>query len=87
MIKIITYQATWPDEFQALGAVLRQGLGSLALRIDHIGSTSVPGLARRHPDDAEAYYDVKDPVCDIIMGGAEAWAQAAGWDVESSEDR
>jgi GrpB-like predicted nucleotidyltransferase (UPF0157 family) len=74
-----SFQATWPDEFQALGTVLRQGLGSLALRIDHIGSTSVPGLARRHSDDAKAYYDLKDPVCDIIMGGAEAWAAATDW--------
>jgi GrpB-like predicted nucleotidyltransferase (UPF0157 family) len=25
-------------------------------------------LARLHPDDLEAYYTVKDPVCDLIMG-------------------
>ena len=31
-------------------------------------------LARLHPDDADAYYDVKDPVCDVIMTAAELWA-------------
>jgi GrpB-like predicted nucleotidyltransferase (UPF0157 family) len=37
-------------------------------------------LARIKPDDVEAYYDVKDPVCDIIMGGAEEWAVSTGWE-------
>jgi GrpB-like predicted nucleotidyltransferase (UPF0157 family) len=36
-------------------------------------------LARLHPDDIEAYYDVKDPVCDIIMAAADAWAAATRW--------
>ena len=29
--------------------------------------------------DIDAYYDVKDPVCDIIMAGAELWSVATGW--------
>lgn len=33
-------------------------------------------LARLHPDDVDAYYDVKDPVCDIIIAAAELWATA-----------
>jgi GrpB-like predicted nucleotidyltransferase (UPF0157 family) len=41
---IVPYNPTWPGEFQHIAAHLRQCLGSLALRIDHIGSTSVPGL-------------------------------------------
>jgi GrpB-like predicted nucleotidyltransferase (UPF0157 family) len=36
-------------------------------------------LAKLHPEDAEVYYDVKDPVCDIILGGAEVWAAATRW--------
>ncbi len=183
MITILPYQAHWQGEFEAIGAQLRHRLGELALRIDHIGSTAVPGLAakdiidiqvtaqaltpaieaalqgagyarieritqdhippgsdqspddyrkwffkspvthravnlhvrlpgranqryallfrdylRAHPpiaaayaqvkialvkyhpeDDMDAYYDIKDPVCDIIMGGAEAWAATTGW--------
>jgi GrpB-like predicted nucleotidyltransferase (UPF0157 family) len=47
MVTIIPYQANWPAEFQAIAGQLRQGLGGLALRIDHIGSTSVPGLAAK----------------------------------------
>jgi GrpB-like predicted nucleotidyltransferase (UPF0157 family) len=44
MVEIVTYNSSWPAEFREIAARLRQALGSLALRIDHIGSTSVPGL-------------------------------------------
>lgn len=36
-------------------------------------------LAHDHPDDMDAYYAVKDPVCDIIMGAAEDWAVGIHW--------
>ncbi|NJD59927.1 MAG: hypothetical protein C3F13_13415 [Anaerolineales bacterium] len=44
MVEIVPYKDSWPAEFYKIGSALRQGLGELALRIDHIGSTSVPGL-------------------------------------------
>ena len=47
MITIVSYQATWRAEFMMLGRHLRQNLDDLALRIDHIGSTAVPGLAAK----------------------------------------
>ena len=47
MVTIIDYQKRWQTEFQAIATELRQTLGELALRIDHIGSTSVPGLAAK----------------------------------------
>jgi GrpB-like predicted nucleotidyltransferase (UPF0157 family) len=47
MVTIIDYQERWLKEFQLLAADLKQVLGPLALRIDHIGSTSVPGLAAK----------------------------------------
>jgi hypothetical protein len=31
-------------------------------------------LARLNPEDKVAYYDVKDPVCDIIIDAVERWA-------------
>ena len=42
-------------------------------------------LARRFPNDTEAYYDVKDPVFDLIMAGAEEWAQATNWQLGASD--
>ena len=188
MITIVSYKPTWHEQFLAIGTLLRQTLGTLALRIDHIGSTSVPGLAakdridiqvtvqslspevevsfnhagyervkhltedhippggdsdatqwtkwvfcpadpkhavnihvriqgranqrysllfrdylRAHPaiaaayaqvkqelvahhlDNSEAYYAVKDPVCDIIVGGAEVWATNTDWKLGVSD--
>jgi GrpB-like predicted nucleotidyltransferase (UPF0157 family) len=182
MITIVPYRDTWPAEFRELARAIRGELKELALRIDHIGSTSVPGLAAKdlidiqitvenfvpevehaltrigyrrveevssdhippggsdraeewtkwyfqppvnerpvhihvrragkanqrypllfrdylranpmaaeayarvkmalaheHADDIDAYYAVKDPVCDIIIAGAEMWAAAKPW--------
>lgn len=36
-------------------------------------------LANRFPDDVEAYYDIKDPVFDLIMSSAEDWARTTDW--------
>ncbi len=47
MIEIVPYKRSWPIEFREIASTLRHGLGVLALRIDHIGSTSVPGLAAK----------------------------------------
>lgn len=47
MLEIVPYQDRWPAEFRQIGAVIRKGIGKLVLRVDHIGSTSVPGLAAK----------------------------------------
>lgn len=44
---IAPYDPAWPGMFAELGARLRGALGEVALRIDHIGSTSIPGLAAK----------------------------------------
>lgn len=182
MIVIKDYNPAWPAEFERLRSSLEEILGSTALRIDHIGSTAVPGLgakdvidiqvtvreltpeitrrlmgagyhyieaitqdhvplgededprrwvkllfsqpegarranlhvriegnpnqrypllfrdylrlhpdsaravelikrqlARLHGDDLEAYYDIKDPVYDLIWEAAKEWAGFTGW--------
>jgi GrpB-like predicted nucleotidyltransferase (UPF0157 family) len=183
-IVIVDYRPEWVEEFAAIARSLQEALSDLALRIDHIGSTAVPGLAakdiidvqvtvcdltpdleaafqrtgysrvthnqdhrpptatgpdrdwekqmyrpspdarpanvhvrragsgngryallfrdylRAHPlaaaaygqakvalaqhgpTDWDLYYDVKDPVCDIIMAGAEDWAASTRWAIE-----
>lgn len=182
-IIIVDYRPEWVEEFAGVAHTLQNALGDLALRIDHIGSTAVPGLAakdvidvqvtvgdftpelqaafegagytrlefnqdhvpptattseqdwtkqmyRPNPDlrrlnihvrragsgnqryallfrdylrarplataayaqtkvalsqhgptDWDLYYDVKDPICDIIMAGAEDWAATTAWSV------
>lgn len=53
MVEIVSYQQSWPFEFQKIATPIRQHLGGLALRIDHIGSTSVPGLSAKDVIDLQ----------------------------------
>src|SRR5512135_3560306 len=53
MVEIVEYKDGWPGEFQIIAGALRRGLGKFALRIDHIGSTSVPGLAAKDVIDIQ----------------------------------
>jgi len=46
-IQIVEYDPDWPRLFRGRGEQLRRALGEVALRIDHIGSTSIPGLAAK----------------------------------------
>jgi GrpB-like predicted nucleotidyltransferase (UPF0157 family) len=47
LVEIVPYSIEWPEMFRALGRSLRDALGDVAIRIDHIGSTAVPGLAAK----------------------------------------
>ena len=53
MIEIVDYRESWQQEFEQVAATLEGGLGDLALRIDHIGSTSVPGLPAKDIIDVQ----------------------------------
>jgi GrpB-like predicted nucleotidyltransferase (UPF0157 family) len=46
-IRVVPYDAEWPALFVRHSGPLRAALGGVALRIDHIGSTAVPGLAAK----------------------------------------
>ena len=52
-IEIVEPRASWPDEFEHLAHALENALGPLALRIDHIGSTSVAGLCAKDVIDVQ----------------------------------
>ena len=36
-------------------------------------------LAHYHADDVDAYYNIKDPVYDLIWDAAQAWAEQSDW--------
>lgn len=58
-IVISPYDPHWPIEFRSRSTALRDALGSRALRIDHIGSTSVVGL------DAKPTFDIQISVATL----------------------
>ncbi|WP_218650619.1 GrpB family protein [Streptomyces rectiverticillatus] len=61
MIEIVEYRDTWPALFGELGFRLRAGLGDVALRIDHIGSTAVPGLRAKPVIDVQVSVEAFEP--------------------------
>jgi dephospho-CoA kinase len=46
-LAVVPYDPTWPEAFQAIASRVEAALGALAVDVDHIGSTSVPGLAAK----------------------------------------
>jgi GrpB-like predicted nucleotidyltransferase (UPF0157 family) len=56
-ILISPYDPAWPDLFEAEAKRIGGALGSSAARIDHVGSTAVPGLA------AKPVIDIQVSVC------------------------
>jgi GrpB-like predicted nucleotidyltransferase (UPF0157 family) len=52
-IEIVAYNPDWPDRYESLAAQIRAALGPAVLHIEHVGSTSVPGLAAKDVIDID----------------------------------
>jgi len=63
-VEIVPYDTAWPSRFAAWRARIATALGDPALRIEHVGSTAVPGLAAK-------------PVIDIQLSVADVSDEAA----------
>jgi GrpB-like predicted nucleotidyltransferase (UPF0157 family) len=63
-IVIVDYDPRWPELFAREAARIRAALGRRALRIEHTGSTSVPGLAAK-------------PIIDIVLVVADSADETA----------
>jgi GrpB-like predicted nucleotidyltransferase (UPF0157 family)/ABC-type nitrate/sulfonate/bicarbonate transport system ATPase subunit len=46
-IEVVDYDAEWPAVYERLRSRLVNALGELVLRVEHVGSTAVPGLAAK----------------------------------------
>lgn len=57
-VEVVAYDPSWSIRFDEWRDRLRQSLGSVARRIEHIGSTAVPGL------DAKPVVDIQVSVVD-----------------------
>jgi GrpB-like predicted nucleotidyltransferase (UPF0157 family) len=58
-IEVVPSDPTWPEQFRRIAGPLRAALGTAARRIDHVGSTAVPGL------DAKPVIDVQISVASL----------------------
>ena len=64
-IVIVPHQARWKGEFEALATRLRRIVPDSVLRIDHIGSTSVPGLGAKDIVDVQMTVSDLDDLQDL----------------------
>src|SRR5262249_5817515 len=53
-IKLVDYDPSWPLLYTEMRAEVSRLLGDLLLRVGHIGSTAVPGLAAKPTIDLDA---------------------------------
>ena len=53
-ITLVDYDPAWPAQFAREAARIRRALGDRALRVEHVGSTAVPGL-------------IAKPIIDILL--------------------
>jgi GrpB-like predicted nucleotidyltransferase (UPF0157 family) len=60
-IVLVPHDPAWADRFAAEEARIRAALGERAVRVDHVGSTSVPGLVAKPIVDVDvSVADVED---------------------------
>ncbi len=52
-IRIVRYDPAWPAMFEREAGLVREALGEVAVRIDHVGSTAVTGLAAKPVIDVQ----------------------------------
>jgi GrpB-like predicted nucleotidyltransferase (UPF0157 family) len=63
-VSLDPYDPAWPQQFEAEAAKIRAALGSGAFVLEHVGSTSIPGLCAK-------------PILDIVLAVADSGDEAA----------
>ncbi len=68
-IVLVPYNSQWPAQFLNLAQPIREAMNDVALRIDHIGSTSIPGILAKPVMDIqvtaesfERFDRIRDPL-------------------------
>jgi GrpB-like predicted nucleotidyltransferase (UPF0157 family) len=73
-VALVAYDPSWPDRYAAFAGDIRAALGDVVLDIEHVGSTSVPGLAAK--DVIDLVLTVADPRDEAAYVPA---LEAIGW--------
>ena len=63
-IYLAPYDPIWPDQYAAEAAKIRDALGDAARVLEHVGSTSIPGLSAK-------------PILDILLAVPDSADEAA----------
>ncbi len=65
-LALVAYDHRWPGDFAALTRRIQNALGQAVVRVSHVGSTSVPGLAAK--DCIDVQIEVQALIEDLITG-------------------
>jgi GrpB-like predicted nucleotidyltransferase (UPF0157 family)/RimJ/RimL family protein N-acetyltransferase len=68
---VVDYDPAWPVQFEELRRILAGTLGSVAVAIEHVGSTSVPGLAAKPILDIDVVVENRDALPEVVRRLAE----------------
>lgn len=60
------YNKSWPEEFQKICRELTAALGTTALSVEHVGSTSVPGLPAKPIIDIDVVIESYDVFPEVV---------------------
>lgn len=66
VVKIVPYNPKWVQEFRQIKSYLLGFIQEKVLEIEHVGSTSVPGLAAKPIIDMDAVIESRDVLPEII---------------------
>jgi dephospho-CoA kinase len=59
-LSIVPYDPTWPAQYQRLATRIAHAIGDATHRVDHVGSTAVPGLEAKDVIDIQLTVDTLD---------------------------
>jgi GrpB-like predicted nucleotidyltransferase (UPF0157 family) len=72
VVRLVEYDARWPDLFVAEEQRIRGQCGTLALRLEHIGGTSIPHMCSKPVLDIAAGRPPDAPIHDYIAAFTQA---------------
>lgn len=65
-VEVSPYDSAWAQDFQAIKGELANALGSLASSVEHVGSTSVPGLSAKPIIDIDVVIEGEAMLPEVI---------------------
>lgn len=80
-IVVVDYDTSWPGAFEEIVAYVWPAVREVAVRIDHVGSTAVPGLAAKPVIDADVVVKdatVVEPVIERLSQVGYRWRGELG---------
>lgn len=61
-VEVVDYDHTWPEQFEQIRENLLRALTGVPVRVEHVGSTAVPGLAAKPIIDADVVVESPEDI-------------------------